>query len=74
MNSACRKKNGTWNDWATPLIFKQCISDGLSNREIAAKLFLSEGTVKNYISSVYAKLDVRDRMQASLKAREEGMI
>jgi DNA-binding NarL/FixJ family response regulator len=52
----------------------QCISDGLSNREIAAKLFLSEGTVKNYISSVYAKLDVRDRMQASLKAREEGMI
>ncbi|NLX82230.1 MAG: response regulator transcription factor [Clostridiales bacterium] len=41
----------------------QLIADGLSNREIANKLFLSEGTVRNYVSQLLAKLDVRDRTQ-----------
>lgn len=50
------------------------IADGLNNREIAEKLFLSEGTVKNYISNIYSKMDVRDRVQASKKAHEEGMV
>jgi DNA-binding NarL/FixJ family response regulator len=52
----------------------QCISEGMNNREIANKLFLTEGTVKNYISSIYSKLDVRDRLQASLKAKDERII
>ncbi|OCT11166.1 DNA-binding response regulator [Paenibacillus pectinilyticus] len=52
----------------------QSIADGLNNREIAEKLFLSEGTVKNYISNIYSKMDVRDRVQASKKAHDEGML
>lgn len=50
------------------------ISDGFSNRVIAERLFLSEGTVKNYISSIYSKLDVPNRTSALKKIKEEGII
>ncbi|MGN0438022.1 MAG: response regulator [Lachnospiraceae bacterium] len=39
------------------------VSDGLNNREIAESLFLSEGTVRNYISNILEKLELRDRTQ-----------
>jgi len=52
----------------------QLLANGLNNKHIAEKLFLSEGTVKNYISNLYAKLNVHDRIQAITKARDEGVI
>ncbi|MFD3450429.1 response regulator [Microbacteriaceae bacterium 4G12] len=41
---------------------------GLSNKEIAGKLFITEGTVKNHVSNIISKLDLRDRTQAAIFA------
>ncbi|PSL51700.1 LuxR family two component transcriptional regulator [Saccharothrix carnea] len=49
------------------------LAGGRSNREIAGSLYLAEGTVKNLVTSVLAKLQVRDRTQAALRARELGL-
>ncbi len=50
------------------------VATGASNREIADKLVISEGTVKNHLSNILGKLGVHDRMQAVLKAKELGII
>lgn len=44
----------------------QLVAEGLNNKEIAAKLFLSEGTVRNYLSVILEKLNVRDRTQLAI--------
>jgi DNA-binding NarL/FixJ family response regulator len=50
------------------------LAAGRSNREIAGALYLSEGTVKNHVTSVLAKLGVRDRTQAALRAHRMGLL
>ncbi len=50
------------------------IAKGLSNREIASTLFLTEGTVKGYVSAILAKLEVNDRTQAALYAVKHKLV
>jgi DNA-binding NarL/FixJ family response regulator len=52
----------------------RALAEGLSNREIAERLVITEGTVKNHVSNLIAKLNVRDRTQAILKAQELGLL
>jgi DNA-binding NarL/FixJ family response regulator len=50
------------------------LADGLSNADIAKELFLSEGTVRNYVSSLFIKLGVSDRTQAAVIALRHGLV
>jgi DNA-binding NarL/FixJ family response regulator len=52
----------------------KALGRGLTNAEIAARLFLSEGTVRNYVSAVLAKLEVADRTQAAVLAVRHGIV
>lgn len=51
----------------------QELAQGRSNQEIAATLFLAEGTVKNYVSTIMAKLHANDRTQAAVYALKRGL-
>jgi two-component system, NarL family, response regulator LiaR len=51
----------------------QLLARGLSNGDIAERLFLSEGTIRNYVSSILTKLDVADRTQAAVLALRYGL-
>jgi DNA-binding NarL/FixJ family response regulator len=50
------------------------VATGATNREIAERLYLSEGTVKNHVSRVLTRLGLRDRTQAALYARDHGLL
>lgn len=50
------------------------VAQGVTNKEIARTLNISEGTVKNHISSILSRLGLRDRTQAALYAREQGLL
>lgn len=51
-----------------------CLGEGLSNADIAARLHLSEATVKSYVSRMLVKLDCANRTQAGLLAHEAGLV
>jgi DNA-binding NarL/FixJ family response regulator len=50
------------------------LGTGSSNKEIADRLNLAEGTIKNHVTNILTKLDVRDRTQAALRARQLGIV
>lgn len=50
------------------------VATGASNKEIAEKLVIAEGTVKNHITSILGKMNVKDRMNAVIKGRELGLL
>ena len=50
------------------------IKEGFSNKEIANELFLSEGTIRNYISNILTKLNCKNRTEAVKKSTEEGWL
>ena len=50
------------------------VATGASNKDIADILVITEGTVKNHISNILGKLEVKDRLQAAVKARQKGLL
>ncbi len=50
------------------------IAQGLTNREIAIELIISENTVKGYIKEIFSKLEVHNRIEAVIQARERGLL
>lgn len=62
-------KHFSKNEWRVI----QQVGLGLSNKEISAKLYLSEGTVRNYISSILSQLDLRGRTQLAIWAVQTGV-
>lgn len=52
----------------------KCIAEGDTNQEIADKLIISMGTVKSHVSNILNRLELRDRVQAAIFARENGLV
>lgn len=60
------------SDWERQVL--RLLAEGATNREIASRLCIAPGTVKNHVTSILGKLGVNDRTQAALKARESRLI
>jgi DNA-binding NarL/FixJ family response regulator len=64
----------TWKLTAREVTVVRLIAQGLSNAEMAAKLFLSEATIKSHVARILAKLGLRDRVQVAVFAYEAGIV
>jgi LuxR family maltose regulon positive regulatory protein len=51
----------------------QWLASGVSNREIGRRLYITESTVKRHVYNIFGKLNVRNRTQAALQARQLGL-
>jgi DNA-binding NarL/FixJ family response regulator len=67
-----RKLTGSLTDRETEVL--ACLGEGLSNGQIAAQLYLSEATVKGYVSRMLDKLGCANRTQAGLIAHDAGLV
>lgn len=74
INNASATKSNDYGLSAREMEVLHKLASGLRNQDIAEALFLSEGTVKNYISTIYSKLNVRGRREATRKARDSGFM
>ena len=59
---------------STQIEILRLIAAGLSNREIAVRVYLSENTVKSHVQGIFRKLDVGNRVEAALRASREGWL
>jgi len=66
LNTASRFDYSSYDINERELKVIELTADGLSNKEIAAKLFLSEGTVRNYLSTILEKLELHNRTQLAI--------
>ncbi|WP_379154650.1 response regulator [Paenibacillus sp. sgz5001063] len=74
MNNSSALKSNEYGLSARELEVLHKLASGLRNQDIAEALFLSEGTVKNYISTIYSKLQVKGRREAARIARDSGIL
>lgn len=74
MNTAPPAKSNEFGLTAREIEVLHKLAAGLRNQDIAEALYLSEGTVKNYISTIYSKLNVKGRREAARKARDSGVM
>lgn len=58
----------------TQMEILRLIAAGFSNREIAVRVYLSENTIKSHVQEIFRKLDVDNRVQAALRASQEGWL
>ncbi|MEC0257038.1 response regulator transcription factor [Paenibacillus lautus] len=74
INNTTPAKNNEFGLTAREIEVLHKLASGLRNQDIAEALYLSEGTVKNYISTIYSKLNVKGRREATRKARDSGIM
>jgi DNA-binding NarL/FixJ family response regulator len=73
VTSATHEKDASNNLTSREIEVLLLITDGMINKEIAKKLYISEKTVKNHISNIFKKLDVNDRTQAAIYAIKHNL-